>query len=296
MPHGGCLAVDYSGQVYEVSGDHVTPLGVTGHDLFGISCPTQKFCVGVGENEALVFIGKLAHVYPLYYSANSVVHWASVSCASPTFCVAGGGIDDGPENGAGVVATWNGLTWSPVHVVLPDIPTLSLTQVTSMSCPSATFCVGADQDNRTIQWNGSSWHQFSNEQSFTVSCTSKTFCMAMGDYNNGADLWNGRKWQFSQLEPNLPDPGLASVSCISPSKCIAVSYSGEATWWNGEFWSNILNADPVSHDLVQGLSCSTAGFCVGVTSRDHFLYLYDSTHGSPKVPVVCTVFCETVPV
>ena len=154
MPDGACIAVDYSGQVFQLTGANAVLLKDTHVQLFDISCPSRYFCAAVGANEAVVFLPSGVRSFPLTYSAQSYVHWQSISCSAATFCMAGGGIAGGPQNGAGVVASWNGLEWSAVRIVLPDIPHKDLTQISSMSCAAPSFCVGGDGDDRVVQWNG----------------------------------------------------------------------------------------------------------------------------------------------
>jgi hypothetical protein len=209
--------------------------------------------------------------------------------------MAGGGIVVGPQRGAGVVASWNGLTWSPVHVVLPNLANEDQTQISSMSCSNPSFCVAADQNQRTLQWNGTRWHlrkfvgQYDSFESFTFSCTSKTFCMGLGSLTDQVVAWNGRTWKTSEISPGLPVNGFGMIGCLSTRDCVAVDESGNASRWNGRLWTNAQATDHATQDFVQGLSCSTAGFCEAVTSKDHFLYLYDPRK-VPNLPVPCSVF------
>ena len=157
VPNGPCIAIDYSGQVYILSGRHVEAAGDIGVVTFGVSCPTRTFCAMVSEGAAVVLRPSGATEYPLQYGKGSDTHWQSISCSSPSFCMAGGGLIGGAEDGAGVVASWNGATWSSVQVVLPDIPYDFKTQISSMSCAGPSLCVAADEEQRVLQWNGTKW-------------------------------------------------------------------------------------------------------------------------------------------
>lgn len=127
----------------------------------------------------------------------------------------------------------------------------------------------------------------------SVSCTSPTFCMAVGQYaefpppSNPANQtlieeWNGTSWSIvpspspSQIGPNKPLPGqvgnyLNGVSCTSPSFCMAVGYdipsSGDETLieaWNGSAWSLVASPDPTGLDFLDSVSCTSPTFCVAV--------------------------------
>jgi hypothetical protein len=92
MPDGPCVAVDYSGQIFVLSGSHAVAAGNVGASTFGVSCPTRAFCVMVSDDGVVAMQPDGVRSYPLAFGKGSVAHWASVSCASPIFCIAGGGL------------------------------------------------------------------------------------------------------------------------------------------------------------------------------------------------------------
>src|SRR6202035_2043332 len=99
-----------------------------------------------------------------------------------------------------------------------------------------------------MMWNGLRWRvsvdaHVSQSTTFTdVSCTSSTFCEAVGWVGTGpfAETWNGSRWSISHpvIERNT---GLQGVSCWSDAGCVAVGTLGfhEALveTWNGHGWS-----------------------------------------------------------
>jgi len=296
MPDGPCIAIDYSGQVYVLSGNHVALIGDIGIATFGVSCPTLTYCVLVSEDAAVVLHASQARGYPLEYGNGSDTHWQSISCSSPSFCMAGGGLIGGPEDGAGVVASWNGYTWSPVRVILPDIPSEFKTTISSMSCTGPTFCVAADQDQRVTQWNGKRWTEPSalNEgiDSIATACLSARFCLAVGSDSHSAWDWNGRSWQLTRIS-DLSTPFLAPfVGCLSSSDCVAVTPMGSGQRWNGSNWGKAQQLYADHMDDIQGFSCSSAGFCEAVTGGDHFIYVHDA-HQAPRLPVLCSLGCKS---
>jgi hypothetical protein len=93
-----------------------------------------------------------------------------------------------------------------------------------------------------------------------ISCPGAAACMGVGSWTdptgesafNLAEAWNGTSWSIVKT----PDPGstsneLRGVSCISPSRCMAVGdFAGIgneltlAESWNGTSWSVVKTPHP----------------------------------------------------
>jgi hypothetical protein len=94
----------------------------------------------------------------------------------------------------------------------------------------------------------------------SVSCTSSSFCMALGQsYTDGSgaedtlvEQWNGTVWSIipgPSLPSGSPSYSLSSISCVGPTSCIAVGSisapgnhfglqtQAEAATWNGASWT-----------------------------------------------------------
>ena len=63
----------------------------------------------------------------------------------------------------------------------------------------------------------------------SVSCVSSSFCVAVGNYNNGSagqtlvEVWDGADWTvMASPSPGTGSNNLSSVSCVSASFCVAV--------------------------------------------------------------------------
>jgi hypothetical protein len=101
----------------------------------------------------------------------------------------------------------------------------------------------------------------------SVSCTSSTFCLAMGS-PPGAEQWDGTKWsELSAPDPFDPrtDIGLQSVSCVSPTFCLAVGNgTTPAASWNGTSWTTLTPARPAGSASIAlaGVSCASTTLCV----------------------------------
>ena len=151
-----------------------------------------------------------------------------VTCVSATACLAVGSSQN--------AEWWNGERWSET----------SGGGGTSVSCASQSRCVSVDGAQQTTQlWDGSRWTvestppltQSGGYSLNGVSCSSSTFCLAVGSYNadyedaNGvvplkplALVLDGTRWSFQ----SIPAPGgatanvLNGISCTSATACTAV--------------------------------------------------------------------------
>jgi hypothetical protein len=93
-----------------------------------------------------------------------------------------------------------------------------------------------------------------------VSCTSSTFCAAVGTQN---EMWNGSAWSAVPGTPaGIQNSG---VSCSSPSACMAVGNGGSESW-NGSTWSDVAIGVAGNSSTLNAVSCSGPSACTGVGS------------------------------
>ena len=110
-----------------------------------------------------------------------------------------------------------------------------------------------------------------------VSCTSSTFCAAVGSLGEAGtlvELWNGDTWSVSASPSPGGDPDeLFGVSCVSPTFCVAVgwyykkstsSYRTLIEMWDGRHWSISLSPSPGVRSALFGVSCASASSCMAV--------------------------------
>ncbi len=137
-----------------------------------------------------------------------------------------------------------------------------------------------------------------NTAATAVSCTSATFCMAVGSSDFGydhsktmlvgpfatfAERWDGSAWSLLPTPSAGPAPTLVALSCASPTFCVAVGSThtlgrqalegfggGTGTRavlevWNGTAWS--VRPTPlgsVHGSGLSGVSCVSSSFCIAV--------------------------------
>jgi hypothetical protein len=141
---------------------------------------------------------------------------------------------------------------------------------TSVSCPSASFCMAVLGSGYAARYDGTTWSQPTRLPSGagepdSVSCPTVSFCMAVDTQDSSTFLFNGSTWNSA---PGIDDPvpstqmGMASVSCSSPSFCAALDNGANAFTFNGTSWSRATAIDP-GHELST-VSCPSASFCAAV--------------------------------
>lgn len=118
-----------------------------------------------------------------------------------------------------------------------------------------------------------------------ISCTSRSFCMAVGSYTNKAHFsfgvaaqWNGSQWSPRPLplSENLQGAwGLSQVVCISPSWCMSLGGSNGvkppfSELWNGSAWErkNIVTHVAGLGVILNHLSCTSRSYCLAVGNAE----------------------------
>ena len=198
------------------------------------------------------------------------------------------------------------LTKSASGHVGPDISsaicsssTCNANYLNSVSCSSRSFCVAVGYyRNRSYaektlieRWDGHSWGvtksantKYGKDKLASVSCTSSSFCMAVGwdsefevGFTNVIEEWNGSTWTMIDRQPRV-FAKLEGVQCFSPTRCVAVGYDEKAMnvpqtlveQWNGLRWSVIPSANEASGNVMfndlHGLSCVNSSRCLAVGS------------------------------
>ncbi len=240
----------------------------TGGQAFGISCRWAKDCTAVGQR--LTGMTLAEHWNGRTWSAQTTKHLgelASVSCPATGNCTAVG------SNSAGkaLAAHWNGKTWSDQSVASPQ----QLNLLGSVSCTAVKNCVavgvaGTISSSLSLgplaeRWTGGSWTVLTPANPApagdltefnSVSCTSATNCVAVGDYMDQAstsdttlaEQWNGTTWTVLTTPSPETFSTLASVSCPSATHCVAVGVSSPTASgalsplteiWDGTTWTAV---------------------------------------------------------
>jgi hypothetical protein len=236
-----------------------------------VRCPVAGICVGVGSYETSGgitegLIETLSNgawtptevALPPDASSSPAVALRAISCASTTFCVAGGAYRTASTT-MGLIETLQGTTWAPTEVTAPANAAANPDSVVlSVACPAAGDCtlVGgyamsagpapfiASLSNGALAVSegpapagaGTGADQHAGLES--VSCPSTTYCAAVGNYEDSqGHLWGSvdtlsdGTWSAAQApEPSnaAPEAGqyavLYQVSCSWPGLCAIAGY------------------------------------------------------------------------
>jgi hypothetical protein len=267
----------------------------TGGEAGAISCASTKTCVAMAGSGANLWNGSV-------WQAMAGGAGYGVSCPSVRYCVSVGTqeVSGTPEPSA---AKWNGTVWKTMTVPPPTVTQGGGGILQSVSCTAITNCVAVGETSFDVgpvtpiayRWNGTSWTQTTlpappageeTPELNSVSCSSATDCMAVGDDDGGgdggntlfADQWNGSTW--TGYGP-LPLPAgtkyseLGGVSCKA-SRCTAVgdsfpakgaSYKNDhalAEYFNGTSWAVQATALPNAHQYLFAVSCVAVRTCTAV--------------------------------
>jgi hypothetical protein len=271
------LAETWNGTTWTLQSSS-NPAGAHDSFLNGVSCTSANFCVAVGYyhdsagNEHGLAETWNGSTWTIQSSSNPAGAQDSflngVSCTSANFCVAVGYYYDSVGNEHNLAETSNGGAWTIQGSSNPAGARSSDLYDVSCSAANACMTVGywydsqGNEHNLAETWNGSAWTiQSSSNPAGSlssrlngVSCTTASFCMAVGYYYDSAgnyytlaESWDASAWTL-QSSANAPAGSpvitLDKVLCTAPTACTAVGYYGSGgasnyltETWNGTTWT-----------------------------------------------------------
>ena len=272
------------------------PTGATSSSLVSDSCTSSAACTAVGSanpgpaGEATV---TLAERWNGTWSGQTIPNppphtedkVTGVSCVSLSSCVA---VGRNAYTEGGFVEVWNGVEWKITNELSGFTGNFL-----GISCGSSTSCMiigetenGGEPRSEKFQYEELFGWQIGSRsvpapsggtqlKLSAVSCSSSSFCMAVGSYyeegrKDLVETWNGSAWSV-QSPPAEGDgvSAMRSVSCPSASSCFTVgelSSKATAEHWNGAGWSLITPASPVGAvgASLEGVACPSTASCVAV--------------------------------
>ncbi len=170
--------------------------------------------------------------------------------------------------------------------------------LTSVSCPTTSFCAAVDAKGNVLTLQNGSWSTPQNIDSTpassfndamgTVSCASASFCVA-GDDLDDVYTYDGSSWSaLDQLNASITSPTVSfSVSCPTTSFCLAVD--GDYDWYtyNGSTWSaaQVIDSNTLEGIVIGEVSCASATFCEAAFGQQTVTFNGSSWSAPIKVPV-----------
>jgi hypothetical protein len=296
------LAEKWNGSAWTAQ-EPATATGATLSDLAGVSCASSTGCIAAG-----FFVNSSEKFMPLAGKWSGSAWTAQeppdpkggtesvlegVSCVATTACTAVGHFTSGSKR-VPLAEKLDGSTWTAQEP--PSTTGAKESALAGVSCVSSTECIAVGEfENGSEEWmplaekwSGSAWTAqeppipAAAKQGYlkSVSCTSSTACIAVGEFENSsekwvplAEKWNGSAW--TAQEPSIPTgakrSSLYGVSCTSSTACIAVGEfenSSEqvvplAEWWNGTKWTAQEPPNPTGakEAFLKGVSCTSSTEC-----------------------------------
>ena len=167
--------------------------------------------------------------------------------------------------------------------------------LTSVSCPSASFCAAIDQGRAAVLYDGSAWSrpELIDPGAFlsSVSCPATTFCVAVNGKGD-AVTYNGNTW--SAPVTALAHAMFGAVSCATPRFCVATA-ADQVVTFNGSRWSAPVTVDGGNN--ITTLSCAAPSFCVGGDGRGNVVTFNGQRWSGPRAVTsaqINSVSCPTV--
>lgn len=272
--------------------------------LLSVSCANTSLCVAVGgsgptSNEILRTTDGGSHwsmaqtIPQTSPSGEATAGLASVSCPSPTLCVAVGSFISTTVPGQGEIlrSTDGGNTWA-VAVGVPNLHQGA--SLTSVHCATITLCVAMGAGNVSLRSTdgGNHWAVVSIPGTAlpygsSVACASATACIAIWGGAPSAifrTTTQGTRWirvPTPQLGTNLE---LYAASCPSPTTCLAVGADSGSLLTNaivlgteaGDHWRTVHQVpQPAGTSMVSGnqalraISCGSPTDCIAVGMSVH---------------------------
>jgi hypothetical protein len=223
----------------------------------------------------------------------------AITCPTSTMCAAVGQAEDASSHIQAMVATWNGTSWTD-SAIATSLNAGNNASLTSVSCPTATFCVagGWYTDGSTKQqallatYSGGVWsaqevaasqnaNGFANVTS--VSCAAASACVAVGFATASGSVrqaivitGDGVTWTSAVTASTLNTAGSAqfnAVSCASATMCVAVGkYTATGNLrhgligvFNGTTWTDSESASSLDVDnygYLNAVSCPSTTYCL----------------------------------
>ena len=221
--------------------------------LQSVSCTGLSSCALLDDQQVISFDGGVQGVS----AGTPALNPRAVSCVSATWCM--------------VVARWD---WAAplVDGVFGDVsPVLSRGASRGVSCPTSSWCM-AVSDSFARRYVAPNWGSFEALPPLplprivgydAVSCSSPTFCLAVGD-NGGSALWDGTTWTPHEETGYTV---YSSVSCPVDGFCVAgtggfYSVYDHGTWTRATLGANFGSdvTDCVSAAWCRLLTKSGQGF------------------------------------
>ena len=266
------------------AGWHVTVTDPTTAPLYAVSCVSERYCLGLGQNSrGEVWDGAVWTPTPGAPVAFDVSCTAERDCMVAGAAFAGGG-RDGWETP--MIAHWDGNSYTTLPV---PIDPSTMGWASSVSCPASDSCMAA-AGSVVLSWDGTTWTQTPVPATpagaiwvYDLACAEQHHCVAVGvdpAGNPAVAVSDGSVWAAA------PAPAFAplQVACVDAHWCMAIGSStyhvqgpgfgdtDSAATWDGSAWTPVAIPNAGWQNYFNVLSCGTRDSCAIVVGnlREHW--------------------------
>jgi hypothetical protein len=243
---------------------------------------------GVPTEAAEQWSGTAWHNQDLSVGDSESSGLAGVACPVIHACTAVGQWQDSVTNAYRTLVQGYSLSWQDQGLQQNGTISSSLSGITCVQfCEiTGTYTDSNGNVQGSIQYGNAAGWAFLQTTSLSYSSFSGIWCpptptpagcVAVGQTRGPkplAEAWNTNAFaqQPTPLPPTATDGALSSVSCSSPSNCLAVGFydvsdaeHALAEAWNGTSWQVADAPEPAgsTYTMLNGVSC-TAGSCIAV--------------------------------
>lgn len=191
-----CFAAGNNGTVQQFNGTAWSSQSIgTTSQIGGVSCASSTFCAAAAACGIFQYDG--SNWTQQTISGSSRDCFSTVDCPVPSFCLAGGNdsvLIPGPD---GVIAQYNGSTWTALPAQTTNV---GAPRVAGLFCLSSSFCVSVSSLGDVSLFNGTSWsfQKTNNSNPLDgVACGGPSVCFAVGA-NGTIVQYNGTSWSVVQ--------------------------------------------------------------------------------------------------
>ncbi|MBT9254908.1 fibronectin type III domain-containing protein [Phycicoccus sp. MAQZ13P-2] len=143
-----------------------------------------------------------------------------------------------------------------------------------VECPRTTWCMVLDRSSSYLVRTSTGWSApvtmapgTSQSVTWHLSCPVVGWCLAVGE--DGAHEYTRGAWRSAADTPQPPvGTEVRSLTCTSPTWCVALTTGPRATVFDGTRWSTPQYLSSLRATTFFDVACQAAGRCVAVGESD----------------------------
>ena len=166
------------------------------------------------------------------------------------------------------VASRRRSSWSSAcgRIALAVLTGIALVSVLGAT-PSSAQVTSAPSPAASLKWTPGTQLVVASGGVNAVSCATSTFCVAV-DRTGAVSTFNGSNWSAPDKVDGINS--FTAISCPTTTFCVATDAAGNYVTLNNGVWGPPTPFAPSNSPVMQGVSCSSASFCLAVGETANF--------------------------